>query len=314
MWAHPCDLTLLEMSVILFASVVRVRDGLPLSASTDHEQNMSVQETKKYLKVLSRKLEQLPDRCTMKRGPHHVHFISSLGVSYMMLCSEHYSGVLAFCFLDELQREFISTYEMGHINAAIRPYSFIEFDNFIQKTKQRFNNPRSLTTKVNLADMQTEIRLRPPYQILQQELGLENGINHRRDPAYKGIAPHQRLEPLTLSGIISGLLSLLCAGLNLIRGFHSVESLLQNNDDVSCVIAFFLGTAACLYQCYLFVYSTSWRNMKSFLAFGLICLCNMYLYELRNLWQLFFHVTVGAFTTLQIRLRQPESKSPDYNV
>ncbi|XP_073503625.1 vesicle-trafficking protein SEC22a [Phyllobates terribilis] len=302
------------MSVILFASVVRARDGLPLSASTDHEQNLSVQETKKYLKVLSRKVEQLPDRCTMKRGPHHVHFISSLGVSYMMLCSEHYPGVLAFCFLDELQREFISTYQMGHINAAIRPYSFIEFDNFIQKTKQRFNNPRSLTTKVNLADMQTEIRLRPPYQISLQELGLENGISHRRDPAYKGIAPHQRLEPLTLSGVISCLLSLLCAGLNLIRGFHSVESLLQNDDDVSCVIAFFLGTAACLYQCYLFLYSTSWRNMKSFLAFGLICLCNMYLHELRNLWQLFFHVTVGAFTTLQIRLRQPESKSPDYNV
>lgn len=40
----------------------------------------------------------------------------------------------------------------------------------------------------------------------------------------------------------------------------------------------------------------------------------MYLYELRNLWQLFFHVTVGAFSTLQIRLRQPQGKSPDYNV
>lgn len=302
------------MSVILFASVVRARDGLPLSASTDHEQNQSVQETKKYLKVLSRKLEQLPDRCTMKRGPHHVNFISSLGVSYMMLCADTYPGVLAFCFLDELQREFITTYEMVHINSAVRPYSFIEFDNFIQKTKQRFNNPRSLTTKVNLADMQTEIRLRPPYQISLQELGLENGVNQRKDPAYKGIAPHQRLEPLTVAGITSCLLSLLCAGLNLIRGFHSVESLLQNDDDVSCVIAFFLGTAACLYQCYLFVYSTSWRNTKSFLAFGLICLCNMYLHDLRTLWQLFFHVTVSAFSTLQIRLWQPQSKSPDYNV
>ncbi|KAG8537606.1 hypothetical protein GDO81_024223 [Engystomops pustulosus] len=125
---------------------------------------------------------------------------------------------------------------------------FAHTDNFIQKTKQRYNNPRSLTTRVNLADMQTEIRLRPPYHISLQELGLENGINHRRDPPYKGIAPHQRLEPLTLPGIISCLLSLLCAGLNLIRGFHSMESLLQSDEDVSCVIAFFLGTAACLYQ------------------------------------------------------------------
>ncbi|KAM4626089.1 vesicle-trafficking protein SEC22a [Discoglossus pictus] len=302
------------MSVIYFASVVRVRDGLPLSASTDHEQNMSVQETKKYLKALSRKLEQLPDRCTLKRGPHNVNFISSLGVSYIMLCSESYPNVLAFCFLEELQKEFITTYEMVHINSAIRPYSFIEFDNFIQKTKQRFNSPRSLSTKMNLADMQTEIRLRPPYQISLHELGLENGLNHKKNPEYKGIAPHQRLEPLTLPGIISFFLSLLCAGLNLIRGFHATESLLQNDDDFSSIIAFFLGTAACIYQCYLFAYTTNWRNVKSFLAFGLICLCNMYLHELRTLWQLFFHVTVGAFTTLQIRLRQPQSKSPDYNV
>ncbi|XP_018429709.1 PREDICTED: vesicle-trafficking protein SEC22a [Nanorana parkeri] len=241
-------------------------------------------------------------------------FITSLGVSYMMLCSETYPNVLAFCFLDELQKEFITTYEMVHINTAIRPYSFIEFDNFIQKTKQRFNSPRSLATKMNLADMQTEIRLRPPYQVSLHELGLENGVHHRKDTEYKGIAPHLRLEPFTLTGIITCLLSLLCAGLNLIRGFHAMESLFQNDDDASCVIAFFLGTAACLYQCYLFVYITSWRNMKSFLAFGLICLCNMYLHELRNLWQLFFHVTVAAFATLQIRLRQPQSKSPDYNV
>lgn len=67
-------------------------------------------------------------------------------------------------------------------------------------------------------------------------------------------------------------------------------------------------------QCYLLVYYTSWRNVKSFLTFGLICLCNMYLYELRNLWQLFFHVTVGAFVTLQIWLRQAQGKAPDYDV
>ncbi|KAE8581672.1 hypothetical protein XENTR_v10024889 [Xenopus tropicalis] len=302
------------MSLIHFASVVRVRDGLPLSASTDHEQNTSVQETKKYLKVLSKKLEQLPDRCTLRRGPHNVHFISSLGVGYMLLCSESYPTILAFCFLDELQKEFITTYEMSQINTAIRPYSFIEFDNFIQKTKQRFNNPRSLSTKMNLADMQTEIRLRPPYQVSLQEAGLANGLTHQRHPEYKGIAPHQRLEPLTLPGIVSLLLSVLCAGLNLIRGFHAIESLLQNDDDLNCVIAFFLGTAACMYQCYLFAHSTSWRNTKSFLAFGLICLCNLYLHDLRSLLQLLFHVSAGAFITLQIRLRQPLSKSPDYNV
>ncbi|XP_014727256.1 PREDICTED: vesicle-trafficking protein SEC22a isoform X2 [Sturnus vulgaris] len=308
------------MSMILSASVVRVRDGLPLSASTDYDQSMGMQECRKYFKMLSKKLSQLPDRCTLKTGQYNINFISSLGVSYMMLCTENYPSVLAFCFLDELQKEFITTYNMMKTNTAIRPYCFIEFDNFIQRTKQRYNNTRSLSTKMNLADMQTEIKLRPPYQISVSELGSANGFSHIPVGEYKGsgkisAAPHQRLEPVTLPGIVSFVLSLLCGALNLIRGFHAIESLLQNEgEDFSYVIAFFLGTAACLYQCYLFVYYTGWRNAKSFLTFGLICLCNMYLYELRNLWQLFFHVTVGAFSTLQIRLRQPQGKSPDYNV
>ncbi|KAM5281353.1 vesicle-trafficking protein SEC22a isoform 4-T4 [Ctenodactylus gundi] len=285
------------MSVILSASVVRVRDGLPLSASTDYEQSTGIQECRKYFKMLSRKLAQLPDRCTLKTGRYNINFISSLGVSYMMLCTENYPNVLAFSFLDELQKEFITTYNMMKMNTAVRPYCFIEFDNFIQRTKQRYNNPRSLSTKINLSDMQMEIKLRPPYQISLCELGLANGVASAFSVDYKGAgkisSAHQRLEPATMSGIVAFILSLLCGALNLIRGFHAIESLLQ---------------------CYLLVYYTGWRNVKSFLTFGLICLCNMYLYELRNLWQLFFHVTVGAFVTLQIWLRQAQGKAPDYDV
>ncbi|XP_060054244.1 vesicle-trafficking protein SEC22a isoform X2 [Erinaceus europaeus] len=285
------------MSMILSASVIRVRDGLPLSASTDYDQGTGVQECRKYFKMLSRKLAQLPDRCTLKTGHYNINFISSLGVSYMMLCTENYPNVLAFSFLDELQKEFITTYNMMKTNTAVRPYCFIEFDNFIQRTKQRYNNPRSLSTKINLSDMQTEIKLRPPYQISMCDLGSANGVTSAFSVDYKGAgkisSAHQRLEPATLSGIVAFILSLLCGALNLIRGFHAIESLLQ---------------------CYLLVYYTSWRNVKSFLTLGLICLCNMYLYELRNLWQLFFHVTVGAFVTLQIWLRQAQGKAPDYDV
>lgn len=61
-----------EMSTILSASVIRVRDGLPLSASTDYEQGTGVQECRKYFKMLSRKLAQLPDRCTLKTGHYNI--------------------------------------------------------------------------------------------------------------------------------------------------------------------------------------------------------------------------------------------------
>lgn len=44
-----------------------------------------------------------------------------------MVCTANYPNVLAFCFLDELQKEFIVTYDTKRINSAVRPYSFIEF-------------------------------------------------------------------------------------------------------------------------------------------------------------------------------------------
>lgn len=48
----------------------------------------------------------------------------------MMVCTENYPNVLAFCFLDELQKEFLVTYDTKRISSAVRPYSFIEFGEF----------------------------------------------------------------------------------------------------------------------------------------------------------------------------------------
>ncbi|KAM9802394.1 vesicle-trafficking protein SEC22a isoform X2 [Syngnathus typhle] len=167
------------MSGVLFASVVRVDDGLPLSASTDYGQDQELHETRKHLKVLSKKLQHFPDRCTFKSGSYNVSFTSALGVCYMMVCLSSYPSVLAFCFLEELQKEFIVTYDSKRIGAAIRPYSFIEFDVVIQRTKHRYNSPRSLSTKINMADMQTEIKLRPPYQLTLDDLHAINGFSSR---------------------------------------------------------------------------------------------------------------------------------------
>lgn len=54
------------MSLILFAFVVRVRDGLPLSASTDFEHNRELQERKQQLRTISKSLASFSDRGTIK--------------------------------------------------------------------------------------------------------------------------------------------------------------------------------------------------------------------------------------------------------
>lgn len=65
-----------KMSMVLFASVVRVRDGLPLSASTDYEQDKGLQETRKHLKGLSKKLGHFPDRSFLKTGQYNIKYVT----------------------------------------------------------------------------------------------------------------------------------------------------------------------------------------------------------------------------------------------
>lgn len=87
------------------------------------------------------------------------------------------------------------------VSVCVRPFLFcylvFVLDNFIQKTKQRYNSPRSLSTKINLADMQTEIKLRPPYQLSPEDLSLINGFSHSTASKYKGIGTDHFTCPCT---------------------------------------------------------------------------------------------------------------------
>lgn len=72
-------------------------------------------------------------------------------------------------------------------------------DNFIRKTKQRYNSPRSLSTKINLADMQTEIKLRPPYQLSAEDIGSINGFSQHKQSKYKGIGREHTVNTCILA-------------------------------------------------------------------------------------------------------------------
>ncbi|XP_043961365.1 vesicle-trafficking protein SEC22c [Gambusia affinis] len=87
------------MSLILFAFVVRVRDGLPLSASTDFEHNKELQERKQQLRTISKSLPRFPERGTVKGQKLNIYFVSSEGVSYMSVCHSSLPVAKAFCFV-----------------------------------------------------------------------------------------------------------------------------------------------------------------------------------------------------------------------
>ena len=75
--------------------------------------------------------------------------------------------------LGDLQNEFSDTVLTFELFLSI-PHP----DTVIKKTKQRFNNTRTLQTKINLTDMSQEVKLRPPHRIRIEDLGPIPGDNY----------------------------------------------------------------------------------------------------------------------------------------
>ncbi|XP_042331549.1 vesicle-trafficking protein SEC22c [Sceloporus undulatus] len=303
------------MSMILFACVVRVRDGLPLSASTDFHLDQDFLECRKKLKALSSILAQYPDRGTATERDLSIHFHSSGDIACMGICRNNYPAAMAFCFLEELQWEFATTYDASSVGLTSRPYAFLEFDNVIQKVKSRFNYTNCAQTKFSIEKIQEELHLRPPMLVKLEDMALMNGMVNGHTDLHVESAPAYRMQPVSPLGILSLVLNIMCGALNLIRGVHLAEySFQEDHTGIGNVIAFLLPFAACFLLCYLYLFYSSARKIKVFILFVTVCLCNIYLFGLRNVWQILFHIAVASLSSHQILTRQVAEKQPDFGV
>uniref|UniRef100_A0AAZ1XRA7 Longin domain-containing protein n=1 Tax=Oreochromis aureus TaxID=47969 RepID=A0AAZ1XRA7_OREAU len=281
------------MSVILFAFVVRVRDGLPLSASTDFEHNRELQQRKQQIKTISKALARFPDRGTIKGQELNIYFVSSEGVSYMTVCHCSLPVAKAFCFLEDLRWEFTACFKSTVVALAARPYPFLEFDSIIQKLKQQYNQSGGPALEVTLAEVQEELRIHPPQVINLDEVELTNGTANGHMEQGPGSGQNQRLEPVTAPGILSLVLNIMCASLNVIRGVHLMEY---------------------TFQCHLYLFHSSLKKLKCFTLLSVIVLCNLHLLGLRNAWQLLFHVSVASLSTVLILTRKVQDRTSDCGV
>lgn len=61
----------------------------------------------------------------------------------MCICDRTYPRKLAFSYLEEIDKEFSQTYGTEATKPGIRPYAFVQFDNFMQKTKRVYQDVRA---------------------------------------------------------------------------------------------------------------------------------------------------------------------------
>ena len=129
----------------------RLFDGLPLTASIQESENQLgsdfvnyQKQAKKIFKALS---DRSPKKCSIESEQYYFHYIIEFGACFLTLCDKSFDKKLAFSFLQNLSEEFFNEYGDKINSKNLRPYPFIEFDSYIQKTKRKFQGNRS---KVNL--------------------------------------------------------------------------------------------------------------------------------------------------------------------
>eukprot|EP01114_Cavostelium_apophysatum_P009951 TRINITY_DN2328_c0_g1_i1.p1 TRINITY_DN2328_c0_g1~~TRINITY_DN2328_c0_g1_i1.p1 ORF type:complete len:179 (+),score=27.85 TRINITY_DN2328_c0_g1_i1:83-619(+) len=125
--------------------IARLSDGLMLSEAMDSADDKVADvdafrtQAKKIIKSLSRKS---PTKMTVETGNYYFCYIIEGDIVYLTLCERSYPKKLAVKFLEELQKEFDIQYGAEALTTK-RPYAFIKFDTFIQKTKKVYADTRS---------------------------------------------------------------------------------------------------------------------------------------------------------------------------
>ena len=133
----------------------RVSDGLPLAASMEDEKDHREMDGLKSQakKIVKQLTASSPSKVSIDSGSNYFHYINESGVCYMCLTDRSYPKRLAFNYLEELQREFVGKYG-PEVPGATRPYAFIKFDTFIQKTKKLYVDTR---TQRNLSKLNEDL-------------------------------------------------------------------------------------------------------------------------------------------------------------
>ncbi|KAF2744542.1 snare-like protein [Sporormia fimetaria CBS 119925] len=121
-------------------------DGLILTASVDDEQESSeYSEVKGKVKLVLRRLNRNSEpQASIESGAYTYHYIITDDLCFICICDRSYPRKLAFTYLQDLASEFTTTYGPSqYLSPSCRPYAYVEFDTFIQRTKKTYQDARA---------------------------------------------------------------------------------------------------------------------------------------------------------------------------
>ncbi|MCJ1331291.1 SNAP receptor [Thelotrema lepadinum] len=133
-------------------------DGLMLAASVDDETSEAeLSDPKAKAKMIIKKLNRNSEpQASIECAKHTIHYTISDSVCFLAICDKSYPRKLAFTYLSDISTEFTTTYPSPqYLSPQCRPYAFVEFDTFIQRTKKTYQDSRA---SANLDKLNDELR------------------------------------------------------------------------------------------------------------------------------------------------------------
>ncbi|KAI9822240.1 MAG: SNAP receptor [Thelocarpon impressellum] len=140
------------------STLIERLDGLMLAASVDDEQaEAELSEIKTQVKMIFRRLDRNSEpQASIQSGQYTLHYLIDDRLCFLCICDKSYPRKLAFTYLADLCREFTTTYPAAqYYSPTLRPYAFMEFDTFMQRTKKTYQDSRA---SANLDKLNDELR------------------------------------------------------------------------------------------------------------------------------------------------------------
>lgn len=132
-----------------------------LTDDADHarppQTESALAEVKSQVKLVLRRLNRNSEpQASIESGNFTLHYLLASDITYLCICDRSYPRKLAFTYLSDLATEFATTYPPAQaMSPALRPYAFMEFDTFIQRTKATYSDARAAQ---NLDKLNDELR------------------------------------------------------------------------------------------------------------------------------------------------------------
>lgn len=90
------------------------------------------------------------------KASYSYSYLISNDITYFCICERSYPRKLAFTYLSDISTEFSTTYPLSQLHSpTLRPYAFMEFDTFIQRTKSTYSDSRATQ---NLDKLNSELQ------------------------------------------------------------------------------------------------------------------------------------------------------------